>query len=385
MKRTICILISFAIGICAGLADCCVSASAADVGLRTVVIDAGHGGKDPGAVSRDGKTYEKDLTLDIALELAEAIRSSCPDVKVVLTRSKDVFVSLNDRAVAANRAGADLFISIHINSAENRAANGYSVHLMGQSSRKDKDLYEYNLNVCKRENSVIKLEDDYTTTYEGFDPDNPESVIFMQLMQNAHLEQSLDFAVLVEEKMQHGPIAADRGVWQNPFYVLWKTAMPSALVELGFISNTADLAVLRDKEKRKTIAGCLCDAFIIYKQHYDRTLGAGSDSASSGSSDSSNGSSETEKGSTSSASDSSGSSASAAVVPGPLYGVQIFAGANLISEDSPLFLGYPVRIIRTGKIYKYVIAAGTDRKKLEEDFSKIKNQYPDAFIVKLDN
>ena len=156
-----------------------------------MVIDAGHGGKDPGAVSSDKKTYEKSIVLDIAQNLSERIRKAYPDVKVVMTRSSDKYVTLNDRAEIANKADADLFISIHINASAKNSPNGYSVHILGQSSDTNKDLFAYNMDVCRRENSVITLEDDYTTKYQGFDPSDPESFIFMTLMQNSYLEHEI--------------------------------------------------------------------------------------------------------------------------------------------------------------------------------------------------
>ena len=157
--------------------------------LRTVIIDAGHGGKDAGAVSKDKKSYEKTFTLSIASKLAEKIRQEFPDVKVVMTRTDDHFVELRDRAAIANKANGQLFISVHINSSASTSPNGFSVHILGQSSNKNRDLFAYNMDVVKRENSVILLEDDYSTKYQGFDPSDEQSYIFMTLMQNAHLEQ----------------------------------------------------------------------------------------------------------------------------------------------------------------------------------------------------
>ena len=164
--------------------------------LRTVVIDAGHGGKDAGCVSRDKKTYEKTVTLDIARRLEQKIKAAYPDVHVKMTRSSDKFVELENRAVIANKAGANLFISIHVNSigGKSTAARGFSVHVLGQSAKKGNDLYSKNLDLVKRENSVIMLEDDYKTKYQGFDPSDPQSYIIFSLMQNAHLSQSLTFA-----------------------------------------------------------------------------------------------------------------------------------------------------------------------------------------------
>ena len=141
--------------------------------LRTVVLDPGHGGKDAGCVSRDGKTYEKTLTLSVAKLLGQKISSAYPDVKVVYTRSTDQYITLNDRAEIANRNHADLFISIHIDAFTNTSANGFSAHVFGRSSGKDSDLFQRNLDLCRRENSVILLEEDYSTEYSGFDPNDP--------------------------------------------------------------------------------------------------------------------------------------------------------------------------------------------------------------------
>ena len=337
-------------------------------GLRTVVIDAGHGGHDPGAVSKDGRTKEKDLTLDISKKLAEKIRTAYPDVKVILTRDSDKYVELGDRAAKANKANANLFISIHINAAKSTSANGYSVHILGQSSDKNKDLYEYNMNVCKRENSVILLEDDYSTKYEGFDPDVPESYIFMQLMQSAYLEQSMNFAEVVSSKLKGGPVTADRGIWQNPFLVLWRTSMPAVLVELGFISNSTDLSILRSDTCRDDIAGRLFKAFSEYKKQYDRSVSA-SDSDSPGAVVPSDVQSPVQE---------------AQEVSEVQYGIQIFSGSNLLNPSSRQFLGYRPRIIKAGNIYKYIIAVSGSSEESCSHLVEIRKTYKDAFPVRID-
>ena len=243
--------------------------------LKTVVIDPGHGGNDPGCVSRDRKTYEKSLTLDISQRFAKKIREAYPDVKVILTRNEDKYVTLSGRADIANDAGADLFVSIHINAQDKgTSANGYSIHCLGQSSKEGNDLFSKNLELCKRENSVILLEDDYKTKYQGFDPNDPQSYIFFSLMQNAHLEHSLVFASDIADAMKGGPITRNRGVSQDPFWVLWRTTMPSVLVEVGFISNDNDLAKMRSAEGRDKIAANLLKAFTTYKNRYDRSTGS---------------------------------------------------------------------------------------------------------------
>lgn len=337
-------------------------------GLRTVVIDAGHGGHDPGAVSKDGRTKEKDLTLDISKKLAEKIRAAYPDVKVILTRDSDKYVELGDRAAKANKAGANLFISIHINAAKNTGANGYSVHILGQSSDKNKDLYEYNMNVCKRENSVILLEDDYSTKYEGFDPDVPESYIFMQLMQSAYLEQSMCFAEVVSSNLKGGPVTADRGIWQNPFLVLWRTSMPAVLVELGFISNSADLSILRSDTCRDDIAGRLFKAFSEYKKQYDRSVSTADPDAPDSVAPAEERSPAQEEPSAS----------------GVRYGIQIFSGSNLLSPSSRQFLGYKPCIIKAGNIYKYIIAVSGSKEESCSHLVEIRKTYKDAFPVIVD-
>lgn len=174
--------------------------------LRTVVIDPGHGGKDAGCVSRDRKTYEKNVTLAISKMLGAKIKENYPDVAVYYTRLTDRYLTLNERADIANRNHADLFISVHINSNESTSPSGFSAHIFGRSSGKDSDLFANNMDVCRRENSVILLEDDYSTKYQGFDPDNPESFIFFNLMQHAFYEQSLLFAGQVVNAMDGGTL-----------------------------------------------------------------------------------------------------------------------------------------------------------------------------------
>ena len=354
------------------------------LGLTTVVIDPGHGGTDPGAVSRDGKYYEKTFTLDISRKLRDKIREAYPEVKVVLTRDSDKTLALNDRAAIANKADADLFISIHINAAPKTGPNGYSVHVLGQSSKKNRDLFAYNMDVCKRENSVILLEDDYTTKYQGFDPSDPESFIFMQLMQNSHLEQSLGFAQFVSECMTKGPVAANRGIWQDPFLVLWKTAMPAVLVECGFISNASDLGVLKNSSDRDRIAACLFNAFKQYKSGYDMSVAldvevepAGGGKASVGN----NGDGAKAGGEQSVAAGGDAQSSSSA--PDVRYGVQIFAGSKRLPDSDRAFLGYKPLCVKAGKLYKYIIGISGSPAGAKSELPKIRKTYPDAFLVKL--
>ena len=168
MKRGFSFLLPFAACLLLAMSVPARAQENGKVVLRTVVIDPGHGGKDPGCVSRDRKTYEKDIVLDVATRLKKKINAAFPEVNVILTRDDDTFIALDDRAGTANRNNADLFISIHVNSVERgTAANGYSIHTLGQSQKKGNDLFSKNLDLCQRENSVIKLEDDYQVKYQA--------------------------------------------------------------------------------------------------------------------------------------------------------------------------------------------------------------------------
>ncbi|MCR5326954.1 MAG: N-acetylmuramoyl-L-alanine amidase [Bacteroidales bacterium] len=397
MKRTINLFLAALLA--------CFSAGAQNLGLTTVVIDPGHGGTDPGAVSRDGKTYEKTLTLDIAKRLSEKIKADCPDVKVILTRDKDKTVALNDRAGIANRVNAGLFISIHINSTTKSTPNGYSVHVLGKSSKKDRDLFAYNMDVCKRENSVILLEDDYTTTYQGFDPSDPESFIFLQLMQNSNLEQSLAFAELISENLKGGPISANRGVWQDPFLVLWKTSMPAVLVELGFISNSTDLETLKKAAERDKIATRLCKAFKKYKTRYDGsvTLDVEVEAPAGKTADkpAEKVKAEEKPAEKTKVEEKPAEKVKAKEKPaekvkteekpadkpaasGVRYGVQIFAGSGKVNPKDKAFMGYTPVIIDTGKLFKYIIGVDSSLEKVKENLPAIREKYPDAFLVKID-
>jgi len=235
------------------------------VSIRKVVIDAGHGGKDPGAVSINRKTQEKHIALAVALKLGDLIKNNFPDIKVIYTRSTDVFIPLYQRTDIANKNRADLFISIHINSAKARSAAGTETFVMGM------DKTSSNLEVSKLENSVVVLEgEDFSSKYEGFDPNVPESYIIFSLLQNSHLEHSLSFASLVQRNLSKGPIVINRGIKQDGLLVLWRTTMPSVLVELGFISNNSDLDILVQDENQDKFARAIFDAFTEYKGIYEK-------------------------------------------------------------------------------------------------------------------
>ena len=263
-------LINIAVLVLVLLLPLCVCAQ--EVGdalrIRTVVIDPGHGGKDPGAITRNGKYREKDITLSVALKLGNMIKAKYPQIKVVYTRSTDKYVELSQRAAIANRNKADLFISIHVNSAKATQARGTETFVMGAHKSDD------NFEVCKTENSVIVIEDDYQAKYAGFNPNSPESYIIFSLLQNMHQEQSIKYAAQVQGQFAKGPITVNRGVKQGGLLVLWKTTMPAVLTELGFISNPKDCAVLVSKSGQEQFAKKLFNAFEAYKKDVEKGMHA---------------------------------------------------------------------------------------------------------------
>ncbi len=226
-----------------------------------VVIDAGHGGKDPGNSGKVAK--EKNIALKISLKLGAHIEKNMPDVKVVYTRKDDRYIGLDERADIANKAKADLFICIHANSHTTSKPYGTETFVMGH--HKD----DGNLEVAKRENSVILMDENYKERYEGFDPKSPESYILFTLIQNAYQESSLKFAQKVEDQFKAKAGRLSRGVKQAGFVVLWKTTMPSVLVEAGFLSNSTEEKFLNTDEGQDLIASGIYRAFKEYKSEVE--------------------------------------------------------------------------------------------------------------------
>ena len=346
------------------------------LGLHTIVIDPGHGGKDPGAVSKDRQTYEKTLALKISQKIRQKIKEECPDVKVLLTRERnDVFVPLIDRSRFATKNNADFFLSVHINATESTSPNGCSVFLLGQSKKNNTDTYALNMDVVKRENEVILLEDDYSTTYQGFDPNDPESDIFLHLMHNSYREQSLMFAQMVESELKNGPFHKCSGIFQDNFQVLRLASMPAMLLELGYITNKADLEVLRSDENLDKIAGAVAAAFKNYKLLYDESVGS-APSAEPVKKVEPKPVEEPVKPVV---------SAPAAVENSPsiLYGTQVLASKRKMDPHDKYFLGKECRIIPVGEIFKYVIGISEDKEKAREEFAAIRKKYPDSFMVEV--
>ena len=314
--------------------------------LKTVVIDAGHGGRDPGALGK--KSYEKDIVLAIGLKLGKYIEKSFDDVQVIYTRNTNKFVELHKRADIANKNKADLFISLHANFNKSRYAYGTETYVMGLHTDAQ------NLEVAKLENSVITFESDYTTRYEGYDPNSAESFIIFSLMQNTFLEQSLEFASFIQGQFRERVNRADRGVKQAGFLVLWKTTMPSVLVEMGFISNLNEEKFLTSRQGQDYMASAIFRAFRNYKASIESK-------------------SDFSKAITSSEEDIS-------------FKVQISSSRKQILVNSDYFKGLKnVEEIKVNKTYKYVVGNEIKYKDILEYREKIKEYFPDAFIIAVKN
>ncbi len=228
-----------------------------------LVLDAGHGGHDVGA--RGVADYEKNIALDITLEVGKLIEKKFKDeVKVIYTRKDDRFIELYERADIANRHHADLFVSIHCNSAGS-SASGTETFVLGTEDKRS----EPNMNVMKRENSVILLEDNHEEKYEGYNPNSPESMIGLTLIQNVHLDNSLLFAKAVEDNFTQKDNRLSRGVKQAGFLVLWRTATPSVLIETGFITNGTEGRYLASPEGKRKTAESIAEAFSKYKKEWN--------------------------------------------------------------------------------------------------------------------
>lgn len=311
--------------------------------IRTVVIDAGHGGKDPGAVGNKAK--EKDITLAIALKLGKYIEEKLDGVKVIYTRKKDTFIELHKRAEIANKNHADLFLSIHVNASTSAKARGTDSWVMGLHKT------EENLEVAKLENQVILIEEDHSTQYEGIDPNESESYIIVNLMQNIYLDQSLTMAALVQDQFRDRVKRKDRGVKTAPFLVLWNTAMPSILIETGFISNPDEAKFLKTENGQDLMASAIFRAFKKYKEKIE----------------------------------------SKSVMPQKMedeivFKVQLFSSnkqANL--QKSPFKHVEGVVEVKQDDVYRYTTGTYSVYADAVSEKEKVKKHFPEAFIVALKN
>lgn len=350
-----------------------------------VVIDAGHGGKDGGAVGTYAK--EKDITLNVAKLLGEKITNEYNDIKVVYTRSTDKYLTLQQRADIANNAKGNLFISIHVNSVDLNSAGrtkveGASVFTLGLHKTSD------NLEVAMRENSVIKMEDNYTSTYSGFDPNSSESYIIFEMNQNKHMSQSINLASMVQSELTTSANRIDKGVRQAGFWVLWATNMPSILIELDFICNPIQEAYLSSANGQEQLASSIYNAFCNYynsqnnlnstnkqqnrdtKKHVNNNLKM-KDSTNSISNET-----------TQNEDPKTINFASNDIT----YRIQILTSNKILEKGSTEFKGlYPIWRYFDNKLYKYTYEATSSLEDATKILRKVKNKFPQAFIVQFKN
>jgi len=389
-------------------------------GLSTVIIDAGHGGKDPGAVV--GRACEKDIVLDIALKLGNLIKKGLPDVKVVYTRNGDYFVPLFKRSIIANNHHADLFISIHANYCKSTSVKGTESYVLGLHRTQD------NLDVAKKENSVILLEEDYSKRYEGFDPNSTESYIIFELIQDNYIKQSVLFAGMVQDIFRHHAGRSDHDVRQAGFLVLRETAMPSVLIETGYLSNKAEAEYLMTDNGRETIASAIFRSLKEYKAKFDSRVNLTAGDKKSNRKDSANNPAnivrkDTERIITSKKAKPALNIDETAVAdtdqeekeesanknkinqsvqkdqhlvqentsPDEIkdkytYAIQLAASNVKLSKAFRLFKGIKdIREIKISGYYKYYCSESSSKSEASKNLSLIKKRIPDAFLVRMKN
>ncbi len=333
-------------------------------GLRKLVLDPGHGGSDPGALG--GHTREKDITLSVSLKAGKLIQESFKDVEVVYTRKEDVFVPLDERTKIANAEKADLFISIHCNANPSKSPYGAETYVLGLHKSDE------NLDVAMRENAVIAYEEDYSSKYEGYDPKSTESFIIFNLMQNAYLDQSLKLANNVQNEIKAQAKRFDRGVKQAGFLVLWKTSMPSILIEVGFLSNTREEEFLNSKEGQELVAAAILKAFSDYKRLIDNHTTTSSSIVKS-----------------EVVSDDTLKPEVDVVVNTKSqvdinFKVQLKSSKKRIPITPKNFKNYKgIDEIKAEGIYKYTIGNKKSYKEIVELYNKVKKSFPGAFIIAL--
>jgi len=357
----------------------------------TLVIDAGHGGKDAGAVGATSK--EKDINLSVALAFGRYIEQNCPSVRVVYTRKTDIFIELQERANIANRNKADLFISIHTNAvAGSKSVKGFETYTLGMHRASD------NLDVAKRENSVITMESNYKSKYQGFDPNSAESYIMFEYMQDKNMENSVNLAKYIQSNVCQAASRQNKGVHQAGFLVLRQTSMPSCLVELGFISTPEEERQLNDPIIQDQLSRGLYQAFAQYVNKYGNGVKASSlapskvvpevkeqevtpkveeitDTPKAKETKTEAPKAEEKK-----------SEEKKVEVSSPVFKVQVVVSSRLIKEGDSHFKGLAnIDNYKEGGMYKYTYGSSTDYNEIAKLRKSILDKFPEAFVIAFKN
>lgn len=353
----------------------------------TLVIDPGHGGHDAGA--RGAISMEKNINLTVALRFGKYVEQNMPEVRVIYTRKQDVFIPLHERANIANRANADLFISVHTNALPaGKVARGFETYTLGMHRAKD------NLDVAMRENSVISMEKGFEQTYEGFDPKSSESYIIFEFIQGKNMERSVDLARMIQRSVCDGGCRPDKGVHQAGFLVLRETSMPGCLIELGFITTPDEERLLNDNAKVDDIAKGIYEAFAKYKNKYDRSVSVPYRAADRQESTlpkivpDSYKDAPAEKKSTPAARKSEPVAKKAAPAPkdAPVFKLQIFVGSRNLRKGDAHFKGETeYDSFQEGNLVKYTLGSSTNYNEIYRLRKEKMEKFPEAFIIAFKN
>ena len=339
----------------------------------TLVIDPGHGGHDAGALGTISK--EKNINLAVALRFGKYVEQNLPEVRVIYTRTKDVFIPLNERANIANRANADLFISVHTNALPaGKVARGFETYTLGMHRAKD------NLDVAMRENSVISMEKDYQQRYQGFDPRSSESYIIFEFIQGKNMERSVDLARMIQRSVCDGANRPDKGVHQAGFLVLRETSMPGCLIELGFITTPDEERLLNNDSRVDDIARGIYEAFAKYKNKYDRSVSVPYRAKDS-----------EEVNIPKIVPDQEPAPKTRAVTrtevaDAPVFKLQIFVGSRNLRKGDAHFKGETdYDSFQEGNLVKYTLGASTNYNEIYRLRKEKLDKFPEAFIIAFKN
>ena len=357
----------------------------------TLVIDPGHGGHDAGALGAISK--EKNINLSVALQFGKYVERNMPDVRVIYTRKTDVFIPLKERANIANRANADLFISVHTNALPaGKIARGFETYTLGMHRAKD------NLDVAMRENSVISMERGYQQTYQGFDPRSSESYIIFEFIQGKNMERSVELARNIQRKVCNSANRPDKGVHQAGFLVLRETSMPSCLIELGFITTADEENLLNDASRVDDIARGIYEGFAQYRNKYDKSISvpyraADTESVSVAKIVSDTKQEKPERRSEDvdtaprrTAAQNKPAQQKANVADAPVFKLQIFVSNRTLRKGDAHFKGETdYDSYQEGNMVKYTMGASTNYNEIYRLRKSLAEKFPEAFIVAFKN
>ena len=342
----------------------------------TLVIDAGHGGHDAGALG--AKSKEKNINLNVALAFGRYVERNMPDVRVIYTRTTDVFIPLHDRANIANKANADLFISVHTNALPaGKIARGFETYSLGMHRAKD------NLDVAMRENSVISMEKGYQLTYQGFDPKSSESYIIFEFIQGKNMERSVEIARSIQNSVCQNANRPDKGVHQAGFLVLREISMPSCLIELGFITTPDEENLLNDESRIDDIAKAIYEGFAKYKNKYDKRVTIPYRSQASEGNDIPSIVPDSYKRTVAPVKKQTPASVKS---DAPIFKVQILVSSRVLRKGDAHFKGEEnYDSYQEGGMVKYTIGASANYNEIYQLRKSLLDKFPEAFIIAFKN